>query len=475
MATVVNDPQGRKRVMFTDAHSRRRAVRLGKMSVRQAQTIADRVREIVIDQRQGRSHSDELLAWLGKALDDVLKRRFRKLDLIDLPDREEMQLEPFIDKVLSMLDVKPGTATFYGHTKRNLIQHLGAHRIVRTITRKNGDEWRLYLKSERLAGPTIARRVVAARTIFKHAVKWGLSGINPFDEVKTGRQTNKGRERFITREMIDLVIDECPDLDWKLIFALTRYGGLRCPSELAAMRWPDLDWQRGSMIVHSPKTEAHEGGEQRVVPMFPELRPLLLEAFNAAEEGEERILTKHKLNNAANLRTQAARIIKRAGLTPWPKTFQNLRASRETELSERFPMHVVCAWIGNSPRVARDYYLMMHDGFLKAAQGAALQQPESSSNDRKQERTESPQPVSVTQNAAEIAIGGSGFSGPDKIRTTGNSPKKSEDQSLKSAGGGAILRNSERRKPNLRRATKRIRRAIASAHRVLRRQAGEGM
>ncbi|MCP4376076.1 MAG: hypothetical protein GY794_07890, partial [bacterium] len=35
-----------------------------------------------------------------------------------------------------------------------------------------------------------------------------------------------------------------------------------------------------------------------------------------------------------NLRTQAHRIIKRAGLKPWPKVFQNCRSTRETELVE---------------------------------------------------------------------------------------------------------------------------------------------
>jgi hypothetical protein len=32
--------------------------------------------------------------------------------------------------------------------------------------------------------------------------------------------------------------------------------------------------------------------------------------------------------------------------------FHNLRASRETELAAVYPMHVVCAWIGNTERIA---------------------------------------------------------------------------------------------------------------------------
>ena len=63
-----------------------------------------------------------------------------------------------------------------------------------------------------------------------------------------------------------------------------------------------------------------------------------------------------------------ARIIFAAGLTPWPKLFHNLRASRQTELAQHFPEHVVCQWIGNSQPVAREHDLRVTDGdFTKAA------------------------------------------------------------------------------------------------------------
>ena len=62
------------------------------------------------------------------------------------------------------------------------------------------------------------------------------------------------------------------------------------------------------------------------------------------------------------------RIITRAGAKSWPKLFQNMRASRETELSETHPIHVVCAWIGDSAAIAAKYYLQVRDSdFDRAA------------------------------------------------------------------------------------------------------------
>lgn len=134
------------------------------------------------------------------------------------------------------------------------------------------------------------------------------------------------------------------------------------------------------MRVWSPKTEHHQGGASRNVPIFAELRPFLDEAWEMADRGAEFLVTRYRKTNA-NLRTQFERIIGKAGLEPWPKLFHNLRATRQTELEEAFPTHVVCAWLGNSPRVARRNYLQVtEDHFAKAAQNVAQQERETGRN-----------------------------------------------------------------------------------------------
>jgi hypothetical protein len=154
------------------------------------------------------------------------------------------------------------------------------------------------------------------------------------------------------------------------LFALSRYAGLRCPSEHLALRWADIDWERNRMHVRSPKTEHHEGHEARTVPIFPELRPYLDDAFAVAVEGAEFVITRWRSADK-NLRTHLLRIIGRAGVAPWPKLWNNLRATRETELEESFPSHVVCAWLGNSRKVAREHYLQVTEThFSKAVQNA---------------------------------------------------------------------------------------------------------
>lgn len=72
-----------------------------------------------------------------------------------------------------------------------------------------------------------------------------------------------------------------------------------------------------------------------------------------------------------NLRTTFEKIFKAAGLPPWSRLFQNLRASRETELMAKWPAKDVASWLGNSVPVAMRHYAMATDEtFLMAARAA---------------------------------------------------------------------------------------------------------
>ena len=142
---------------------------------------------------------------------------------------------------------------------------------------------------------------------------------------------NKARCFYVTQDMTVKVLENCPDAQWALIFSLCRWGGLRCPSEVLRLKWQDVDFEQDRFIVHASKTVHHEDSGIRTVPMFPELRPLFQDVFDNAKDGDIYCITRYR-DQSVNLRTQLTKIIFRAGLEPWPKLFQNLRSTRETEL-----------------------------------------------------------------------------------------------------------------------------------------------
>jgi integrase len=368
------------------------------VSQRTAEAVKTRVEILNAAKIAGHAVDGDAAGWVAN-LDAALADKLASVGLI--PRRASASLGVFLDFYIEgRCDVKFRTRLWYRQTRENLVVFFGTGKALHEISEGDAEDWRLYLIGKGYAEATVSRRCKYAKQFFSAAVRRRLVPANPFAVLKGGTQENRSRDYFVTREETQKVIDACPDAQWRLLFALSRYGGLRCPSEHLALRWGDVDWERSRLTIHSPKTERHEGGGRRQVPIFPELRPHLEEVWEQAEPGTEYVITRYRDSNA-NLRTQLERIIRRAGLEPWLKLFQNLGSTRETELAERFPMHVICAWIGNTRAVAAKHYLQVTDQHYTRAL-EALQNPvqQPSASGRKASHAEKQECVFAEENDA---------------------------------------------------------------------------
>jgi hypothetical protein len=66
----------------------------------------------------------------------------------------------------------------------------------------------------------------------------------------------------------------------------------------------------------------------------------------------------------SNLSTTAMKIVVKAGLTPWPKFWNALRACCLTDMMDTHGLRRACQWSGNTPAVAmRIYALTKHEDF----------------------------------------------------------------------------------------------------------------
>lgn len=374
MAGLTTYGGGLRRIEFGPDDDRR-IIRLGRMPAKAARNFKMRIEAIIADLAANRPHDADTAAWLG-GLDEKTLAKLRKAGLADGVGLSVVTLGAFLSRFNAAQTVKTSTRIFYSHTRRNLLDHFGPDRLLRDISDADADGWRAWLVDhEGLSAATVGRRVVAARSIWRKAVRWRLAASNPFDGVKGGHQANEARKRYISNEDIKRVLDAAPDSEWRAIIALARYGGLRTPSETFALRWSDINWERGTIYVTCPKQAHHEAYAARTIPLFPELRGPLLELFEAADEGgPEHVITRYR-DPAQNLRTHLVRIVKRAGLTPWPKLFHNLRASRETELMRSYDLATVCRWLGNSPVVAARHYATSVDLDADFRRAAGLDSP----------------------------------------------------------------------------------------------------
>jgi len=377
MASLIRDPDGSYRVEVVIPNGTRKRVRLGKMPVKMAESWHRRVEALASDLAAGEAHTRDLAAWLVE-LPPKLHERLVKAGLARArAGREAVTLGALVQSFKDRASVKVSTFVNYQQTLDSIVEYFGLGRDIASVTPSDADDWRKAISTARqsegrrkkkrmasdgrLSPATVSKRVRVGKQLFGRAVVWGLIDRNPFAGLRAGSQSNPDRQRYIPTEVIETVLAAAPSIEWRTLIGLCRFGGVRCPSELEGMLWADVAWDTGTLTVRSPKT-AHHGSEHaiRFVPISPRLREILREAWEAApDDGTATHVVPMAGDPSKNLRTQFERIITRAGCVAWPRLFQALRASCETQwVQERHPLHEVARWLGHSPKIAAAHYLV---------------------------------------------------------------------------------------------------------------------
>ncbi|MBL8761339.1 MAG: site-specific integrase [Phycisphaerae bacterium] len=373
------------KLKFRDAAGKQKGLRVGKCSKAAARTALAGFERVLESYRLGCTLHPDGVAWLA-GLDSRVYARVVALGLCQpRADTAVVSLGKLLEQFDSTAVVKAGTRTTYAQALDMLREYFGERKPIDTITPADADTWRKAIgepvkvknadgteTTKQLAPATIAKRVRVAKSVFAKAVRWGWIASNPFAHLRAGSQSNPDRAHYVDPKAIRAILAACPDYEWRAIIGLSRYAGLRCPSEIVALRWGDVNWERGRLNVRSPKTAGHEGHAVRVVPIAPELRPILQDLFDRAEIGVEAVVPRLR-DGSINLRTQFERIIAKAGEKSWPRLFHNMRASCATEWAAKYPARDVAAWLGHSPLIAAQHYLQAQDVYMDLA--AAIEKP----------------------------------------------------------------------------------------------------
>lgn len=378
-----NKKNGTYTVQFVGGDGKRRSVRLGAVPKKVAESMKLRVEHLnalVVNRHPMDTETAQWLAGIG----DELAGKLAAVGLI--PKRQSDTLGGFLNAYLERRKTdgsKPATIVTIDRVITDLTRFFGAAVELREIGVADAERFKESYQTRTLAAATIYRRLKNCKMLFDHARRLKLIAENPFCEVKGKNVNPADRRHYISADDTDRLI-AAANPTWRIILALARYAGLRCPSEVLSLKWEHVNFETDRMTAPSPKTEHLEGKEYRVVPIFARLRPHLEEAFELADPGEVYVVggrqgdgyraTAQKPGGwiNTNLRTSFEKLIRRAGLVSWPRLFHNLRASCETDLMQHHPIHVVTAWLGNTPKIALGHYLQTLEGdFRKAVQGGA--------------------------------------------------------------------------------------------------------
>lgn len=314
-----------------------------------------------------------------RSLPADLQDRLTEIGLIERV--EKVGLFAFLDGYVERKKhrVKASTLTKEMQTVRKLKFAFG-DALLDSIDLTAAEDFKIGLLDDGLSTATVSRHVVACRTIFNDAVRRGMIENNVWKDVPAGSQ--RGEITILPTSVMDALVDGMADVEWKCLVATYRYLGCR-RSEALLLKWADIDWENHRIKITSPKTEGHDGGESRIVPLFPELKPYLDALWDITPDGTEFVFN-DGLNNSnrsgedvknvgALLRKRAAKI----GIEITWKPIQAFRQTRENELIRRPDLQpkAVHAWIGHDAKTAADHYLDVTDEDFDKGAGITREPP----------------------------------------------------------------------------------------------------
>ena len=414
MASISQDDAGNVRIQFASADRKRKTLRLGKVSRKLAESIQSKVETLNAIAIAMMPMDSETARWVA-GIGDELAAKLAAVGLI--PERPKaVTLAGLLAHYAAEKEAgnKPGTRTNHRTITNDLNGFFTPNADPKRITEADAKGFLEHLRKRGLASYTVARRVRRVRSIFAFAVKENLVPANPFAGLKASATLPDDRKAYVSPvDALRLISAASPV--WRTIIALCRFAGLRCPSEVFRLTWADVDFATGRMAVPNVKTAGQTGKAYRVCALFGTLRPYLEDAHELAEPGAVYVVSGAMADNMrarmdgphgsndANTRTAFLKLIRRAGLTPWPRLFHTLRASCETDLLDTLPMSAVTEWLGHSAAIALKHYVRVPEHlFDRAAKGGAesgaraAQNPaHSGAGTSVQETTKPPQPLDI--------------------------------------------------------------------------------
>lgn len=302
-------------------------------------------------------------AWIEQS-DEKLSKRMQEIGLIEKQVRlNAITISELYDKWFEYPVVRKENTYINNRTAyKRVLDFFNPDTIVGDITEEDALRFKMFLTAKKYSPATISGIFRKVNGWFSLGIRLGLLTVNPFINVKTSGTVNESRRFYVKAEWLPKLLDACPDQNWRTFLTLARIGGLRVDSETSILTWDDVDFENNLLTIHSPKTERYPGKDKRIIPLFPELRRELLKTE------KDSVLVLNGKCGRVNAKNYMEKIIYKAGLPLWEKTFQNMRSSREMDLLEAFPAHVVSAWMGHSIQTERKHYVYAREeDYLKGA------------------------------------------------------------------------------------------------------------
>ena len=367
----------KRQFQFTEnGKTRRETLYVGQRKAEEIARINSHVNALLEAKRYGERLPEPTRQWIRETecKEPAIIEKLKAVGLIETTDNPTVS--QFADAFVARKrnSVSSDTVYLYGQAVKDVKMWFGSKRLVEVTKADALDFWEWLItgdaRRKKLGRNTAKRHLSRVREMFGDALEREYINRNPFVSDKLPVTMDAADKKYVPAATIQAVINSLPadKLEWKLVFAFGRFIGCRMPSEIRALTWNDVNFEANTILLKSPKTKC-KGKPERMVPIFSEVASLLLAQSHAADNlvsaigrdaaGDAAIYVFPTLRNHSNAATTAAKMVNAAGFASWPKFWNSLRASCETDLMDRYGLRKACAWIGNTPAVAVKHYSLL--------------------------------------------------------------------------------------------------------------------
>lgn len=233
------------------------------------------------DSQGKRKYTAKIFHGTKKDAARYLRDRLREKDLGLQPAPEPFSLEDFLEKWLkTVARPKIEKVTLHNYTKlaERVTKVLGKHQLAE-LKKMHIQQFYAELQEAEYATSTIRQTHQVLKAALQQAVDWELIPSNPCAGLKTPPVKRKERP-VLTQEEVATFRAQASGTRYAVLFDLALSTGLR-PEEFFALKWSDIDFQKGMVSVQRTMIREPQGGwyygkpksdrSRRTVPIPPSL------------------------------------------------------------------------------------------------------------------------------------------------------------------------------------------------------------
>ena len=236
----------------------------------------------------------EAAAWLRNILGDIASG----LNW----DYAKFTFQDFLTAWLTSIQPSIKSTTWYQYdmtSKRHIIPILGKYKLVNLRP-----EQIQFLYNTKLKSGTGVRTIEVIHTVIhrslNHAVKLGVLSRNPSDAVSKPRTINNEMRIFSENE-VNQFLNLSQGTRYETLYHIAIATGLR-QSELLAIKWSDLDWEKRTLNVQRQLKRKHKPGDYYDSPKTSNGRRSITLGQKTIQKLREQLKRQEKERDTAGIR-----------------------------------------------------------------------------------------------------------------------------------------------------------------------------